>query len=97
MFTHQYIDARNSVEQFDELTDLIADVETEAETESSEEIESTEEPELSEEELARQQAALHMKSMVLFLSRMRIYRWIKIDGTKDCLSRHASPNSPTII
>ena len=51
MFTHQYIDAKNSVEQFDELTDLIADVETEAETESSEEIESTEEPELSEEEL----------------------------------------------
>ena len=30
MFTHQYIDAKNSVEQFDELTNLIADVETEA-------------------------------------------------------------------
>ena len=40
MFTHQYIDAKNSVEQFDELTDLIADVENEAETENSGEKES---------------------------------------------------------
>ena len=40
MFTHQYIDAKNSVEQFDELTDLIADVEAETETESTEESES---------------------------------------------------------
>ena len=50
MFTHQYLDAKNSVEQFDELTDLIADVETGPETKSPEESESTEEPELSEEE-----------------------------------------------
>ena len=52
MFTHQYIDAKNSVEQFDELTDLIADVKTEAETENPEESESTEESELSKGELA---------------------------------------------
>lgn len=37
MFTHQYIDAKNSVKQSDELTDFIVDVETE--------------PELSEEKL----------------------------------------------
>ena len=83
MFTHQYIDAKNSVEQFDELTDLIADVETEAETESTEETENAEEPELSAEELAAVQAALaHEKYGALFEQNEDFIGWIKIDGTK---------------
>lgn len=89
MFTHQYIDAKNSVEQFDELTDLIADVEAETETES------TEEPELSEEELAAAQAALaHEKYGALFEQNEDFIGWIKIDGTKIDYPVMQSPNNP---
>ncbi|MDY5586601.1 MAG: CHAP domain-containing protein [Oscillospiraceae bacterium] len=95
MFTHQYLDAKNSVEQFDELTDLIADVETGPETESPEESESTEEPELSEEELAAAQAALaHEKYGALFEQNQDFIGWIKIDGTKVDYPVMQSPNNP---
>ena len=95
MFTHQYIDAKSSVEQFDELTDLIADVETEPETESTQESESTEEPELSEEELAAAQATLaHEKYGALFEQNEDFIGWIKIDGTKIDYPVMQSPNSP---
>lgn len=95
MFTHQYIDAKNSAEQFDELTDLIADVETGPETKSPEESESTEEPELSEEELAAAQAALaHEKYGALFEKNQDFIGWIKIDGTKIDYPVMQSPNNP---
>lgn len=90
-----YIDAKNSVEQFDELTDLIADVETETETKNTEESESTEEQELSEEELAAAQAALaHEKYGALFEQNADFIGWIKIDGTKIDYPVMQSPNSP---
>ena len=95
MFTHQYLDAKNSVEQFDELTDLIADVETGPETKSPEESESTEEPELSAEELAAAQAALaHEKYGALFEQNEDFIGWIKIDGTKIDYPVMQSPNNP---
>lgn len=96
MFMHQYLDAKNSVEQFDELTDLVADVETDSNLADASANYETEEPvELSEEELAAQQAALaHEKYGALFEQNQDFIGWIKIDGTKIDYPVMQSPNNP---
>lgn len=98
MFTHQYMDAKDSVDKFEDLTNLIVDVESETapdESESSAETEATEETEVSEEEIAAQQAALaHEKYGALFEQNNDFIGWIKIADTRIDYPVMQSPNNP---
>ena len=77
MFTQQYLDAKNSKATFDDLTNLITEIDepqkdTEAEAESN----------LSAEELAAAEAALaREKYEALFAQNNDFIGWIRIDGT----------------
>ena len=76
MFTHQYLDAKNSKAAFDDLTNLIAEIdEPQKDTEA-------EEADLSAEELAAAEAALaREKYTALFAQNNDFIGWIRIDGT----------------
>ena len=76
MFTHQYLDAKNSKAAFDDLTNLITEIdEPQKDTEA-------EEADLSAEELAAAEAALaHEKYEALFEQNNDFIGWIKIDDT----------------
>ena len=91
MFAHQYFDAKNSEDSFDELTDLIVDVpdETVPETDNSE---STE---LSPEELAAQEAEqARAKYKELFEQNDDFIGWIAIDGTNVNYPVMQTPDNP---
>ena len=91
MFAHQYFDAKNSEDSFDELTDLIVDVpdETVPETDNSE---STE---LSPEELAAQEAEqARAKYKELFEQNDDFIGWIAIDATNVNYPVMQTPDNP---
>ena len=76
MFTHQYLDAKNSKAAFDDLTNLITEID-----EPQKDAEA-EESGLSVEELAAAEAALaHEKYAALFAQNNDFIGWIRIDGT----------------
>lgn len=76
MFTQQYLDAKNSKAVFDDLTNLITEID-----EPQKDAEA-EEADLSTEELAAAEAALaHEKYDALFEQNNDFIGWIKIDGT----------------
>lgn len=93
MFTHQYLDAKNSKAAFDNLTNLITEIDeplkaTEAEKESG----------LSAEELAAAEAALaHEKYDALFEQNNDFIGWIKIEGTNVNYPVMQTPTSRTSI
>lgn len=89
MFTHQYLDAQNSKVAFDDLTNLIAEIdEPQKDTEA-------EESGLSEEELAAAEAALaHEKYDALFAQNNDFIGWIRIDGTNVNYPVMQTPNKP---
>ena len=76
MFTHQYLDAKNSKAAFDDLTNLITEIdEPQKATEA-------EESGLNAEDLAPAEAALaHEKYDALFEQNNDFIGWIKIEGT----------------
>lgn len=90
MFTHQYLDAKNSKAAFDDLTNLITEIDepqkdTEAEAESN----------LSAEELAAAEAALaREKYEALFAQNNDFIGWIRIDGTNVNYPVVQTPNKP---
>ena len=69
MFTHQYLDAKNSKAAFDDLTNLITEID-----EPQKDAGTEEESGLSAEELAAAEAAL-------FAQNNDFIGWIRIDGT----------------
>ena len=76
MFTQQYLDAKNSKATFDDLTNLITEID-----EPQKDAEA-EEADLSAEELAAAEAALaREKYAALFAQNNDFIGWIKIDGT----------------
>lgn len=78
MFAHQYFDAKNSEDSFDELSEMIVDVPDEIETEPV----STEDSEPTPEELAAQEAErAKAKYNELFEQNNDFRGWITIDGT----------------
>ena len=89
MFTHQYLDAKNSKATFDDLTNLITEIDepqkaTEAEKSG-----------LSVEELAEAEAALaHEKYDALFEQNNDFIGWIRIDGTNVNYPVMQTPNKP---
>ena len=77
MFTHQYLDAKNSKATFDDLTNLITEID------EPQKATDAEESGLSAEELAAAEAALaHEKYDALFAQNNDFIGWIRIDGTK---------------
>ena len=89
MFTHQYLDAKNSKAAFDDLTNLITEIdEPQKDTEA-------EEADLSAEELAAAEAALaREKYAALFAQNNDFIGWIKIDGTNVNYPVMQTPNKP---
>ena len=89
MFTHQYLDAKNSKAAFDDLTNLITEIdELQKDTEA-------EESRLSAEELAAAEAALaREKYAALFAQNNDFIGWIKIDGTNVNYPVMQTPNKP---
>ena len=89
MFTHQYLDAKNSKAAFDDLTNLIAEID-----EPQKDAEA-EESGLSAEELAAAEAALaHEKYDALFAQNNDFIGWIRIDGTNVNYPVMQTPNKP---
>lgn len=91
MFAHQYFDAKNSEDSFDELTDLIVDVpdETVPETDNSEATE------LLPEELAAQEAEqARAKYKELFEQNDDFIGWIAIDATNVNYPVMQTPDNP---
>ena len=89
MFTHQYLDAKNSKAAFDDLTNLITEID-----EPQKDAEA-EEADLSTEELAAAEAALaHEKYDALFEQNNDFIGWIKIDGTNVNYPVMQTPNKP---
>ena len=90
MFTHQYLDAKNSKAVFDDLTDLIAEIDEPQRDNGAEE-----ESGLSAEELAAAEAALaHEKYETLFAQNNDFIGWIRIDGTNVNYPVMQTPNKP---
>lgn len=89
MFTHQYLDAKNSKAAFDDLTNLITEIdEPQKDTEA-------EEADLSAEELPAAEAALaREKYAALFAQNNDFIGWIKIDGTNVNYPVMQTPNKP---
>ena len=89
MFTHQYLDAKNSKAAFDDLTNLITEIdEPQKATEA-------EESSLSAEELAAAEAALaREKYAALFAQNNDFIGWIRIDGTNVNYPVMQTPNKP---
>ena len=89
MFTHQYLDAKNSKAEFDDLTNLITEIdEPQKDT-------GAEESGLSEEELAAAEAALaREKYAALFAQNNDFIGWIRIDGTNVNYPVMQTPNKP---
>ena len=89
MFTHQYLDAKNSEAAFDDLTNLITEIdEPQKDTEA-------EEADLSAEELAAAEAALaREKYAALFAQNNDFIGWIRIDGTNVNYPVMQTPNKP---
>lgn len=89
MFTHQYLDAKNSKAAFDDLTNLITEIdELQKDTEA-------EESRLSAEELATAEAALaREKYAALFAQNNDFIGWIRIDGTNVNYPVMQTPNKP---
>ena len=89
MFTQQYLDAKNSKAAFDDLTNLITEIdEPQKATEA-------EEADLSAEELAAAEAALaREKYAALFAQNNDFIGWIKIDGTNVNYPVMQTPNKP---
>ena len=76
IFMHQYLDAKNSKATFDDLTNLITEID------KPQKATEAEESGLSEEELAAAEAALaREKYDALFAQNNDFIGWIKIDGT----------------
>lgn len=97
VFFHQYNDAKNSAEKFDELTDLISDVDASAlepvEGDDPDNEESAQE--LTPEELAAREAELAMeKYRALFDQNSDFAGWISIDGTNINYPVMWTPNNP---
>ena len=86
VFVHQYKDAKNSAEQFDNLTDLISDVDTSALEPVNDENKTDNEdpaPELTDEERAALEAKLAKeKYAALFEQNSDFVGWITIDGDR---------------
>ena len=77
MFTHQYLDAKNSKAAFDDLTNLITEID-----EPQKDAGTEEESGLSAEELAAAEAVLaREKYTALFAQNNDFIGWIRIDGT----------------
>ena len=89
MFTHQYLDAKNSKSAFDDLTNLITEIdEPQKDTEA-------EESDLSAEELAAAEAVLaREKYTALFAQNNDFIGWIRIDGTNVNYPVMQTPNKP---
>ena len=89
MFTHQYLDAKNSKAAFDDLTNLITEIdELQKDTEA-------EEADLSAEELAAAEAAqAREKYAALFAQNNDFIGWIRIDGTNVNYPVMQTPNKP---
>ena len=89
MFTHQYLDAKNSKSAFDDLTNLITEIdESQKDTEA-------EESDLSAEGLAAAEAALaREKYAALFAQNNDFIGWIKIDGTNVNYPVMQTPDKP---
>jgi sortase B len=93
MFLHQYRDAKNSEQVFDNLSDLIA--ETQPLEETVEDTETVEDAELTDEEMAALEAALaHEKYAALFEQNEDFIGWISIDGTNINYPVMQSPSNP---
>lgn len=89
IFMHQYLDAKNSKATFDDLTNLITEID-----EPQKDAEA-EEADLSTEELAAAEAALaHEKYDALFEQNNDFIGWIKIDGTNVNYPVMQTPNKP---
>ena len=92
MFARQYSDAKASVDTFDELADLVVDIDTPVTDVPAETDESAE---LTEEELRAQQAALaHEKYGALFEQNQDFIGWISIDGTNINYPVMQTPTNP---
>lgn len=90
MFTHQYLDAKNSKAAFDDLTNLITEID-----EPQKDAGTEEESGLSAEELAAAEAALaHEKYDALFEQNNDFIGWIKIEGTNVNYPVMQTPNKP---
>ena len=90
MFTHQYLDAKNSKAAFDDLTNLITEIDAPQKDAGTEE-----ESGLSAEELAAAEAALaHEKYAALFAQNNDFIGWIRIDGTNVNYPVMQTPNKP---
>ena len=90
MFTHQYLDAKNSKAAFDDLTNLIAEI-----NEPQKDTEAEEGSGPSAEELAAAEAALaHEKYDALFEQNNDFIGWIKIEGTNVNYPVMQTPNKP---
>ena len=89
MFTQQYLDAKNSKAAFDDLTNLITEIDgPQKDTEA-------EESDLSAEGLAAAEAALaHEKYDALFAQNNDFIGWIRIDGTNVNYPVMQTPNKP---
>lgn len=98
VFVHQYKDAKNSAEQFDNLTDLISDVDTSALEPVNDENKTDNEdpaPELTDEERAALEAKLAKeKYAALFEQNSDFVGWITIDGTNINYPVMWTPNNP---
>ena len=89
MFMHQYMDAKNSKATFDDLTNLITEID------KPQKATEAEESGLSEEELAAAEAALaREKYAALFAQNNDFIGWIKIDGTNVNYPVMQTPNKP---
>ena len=98
VFHHQYQDQKNSAQQFEDLSNMIADVDkSELDKEPVPEP-GEDEPEsetLSEEELAAREAELAMeKYRALFDQNSDFVGWISIDGTNINYPVMWTPNNP---
>ena len=90
MFTHQYLDAKNSKATFDDLTNLITEID-----ETQKDAGTEEESGLSAEELAAAEAVLaREKYTALFAQNNDFIGWIKIDGTNVNYPVMQTPNKP---
>ena len=89
MFTHQYLDAKSSKAAFDDLTNLITEID-----EPQKDAEA-EESGLSAEELAAAEAALaHERYAAVFAQNNDFIGWIRIDGTNVNYPVMQTPNKP---
>ena len=103
VFVHQYKDAKNSAEQFENLTDLISEVDTSVLEPTHEDNETdngganSEEPvpELTDEERAALEAELAKKRYnALFEQNSDFVGWISIEGTNINYPVMWTPNNP---